>query len=279
MKRVFFFSLSVLLLSGCSRDQTDISAAYERQEQINIAVTEEAETTETAAETTEASEPAAEVQTASFDSSGMPPRVVTIESQIMNPEDTISYLGIELSVDKSKEAKSLDELKDFMDSEKAEQFKEQILNGENVTGIDNEGNIQFPESESFIFIDCKFVNTKEEEVRINMQIPLYCAAVDLKSMGSSKSVNMTDFIMTANALDFYGQHDKYIDPKVGKETSSSSQYHVLSPKETFETVLVVKLRTDNVADPTYYICSAILSDSIGTYNFPAGTYLIPLEME
>lgn len=275
MKRKAFLIIAtvVMVISGCGKiqEKENISDAYEKVENADIAVREES--TDKEEKTTEM-----EIKT-----DALPAKKTSSESMIVGAYDEVEYSGIKFQIEKVAKSDGIDVIYDVMDNKsQADEFREQVL--DYAAGWFKDGKTNTPQFSEIIAIKCKMTNTTDEERRISMEPPLYRMSGDVNPEELQKGSNfdISVFSPASSCLDFYGEHYEYIMPGVGMKTQDSSQYHMLKAGETFETVMVFSADTIYYGpDTKWFISSYFLGGATDVMELylPEGTHLIPLQLD
>lgn len=208
----------------------------------------------------------------------LPPRNVSMEVEFAESDEEILCNGFKFKVEDSALVKNTNELdsvlKGFIETdENVKEFKQQIID---CGSIKENGEIR---SGTLLLVKCRFENTTSSEKNLGMRMPLYESKVstdELKEFAAKNNVTMNVISCIGQAQDFYGEHDIFIDPLIGIQTSDSSQYHLFQPGEVFETVFVMEVAEYVTGE--LYLSSGYLIDG-NNMNFSAGTYIIPLDVK
>ncbi len=260
-----------LCLEGCQSSTQDVSDAYEQRDKIDIAVTEAASYEQSTGVAKESV------------SRETPRDTIEIHSDVLNVGDEIRYMGIHFQIHQVMKAQSIEELDQIMDAEEAKELKQRILSLDSGRrlGMDDTGRIRKKDEDSLLFIRCSYTNTGTQEIRLNMQQPLYMSRIDLRRLGEKHTVELgKEFDRNGQVVEFSGRHDEYISPGVGVATSNRFMYHVLKPQETFDTtevINVINMNTEKYQDATYYISSYSFTNRSILY-LPQASYLLPIEI-
>lgn len=272
--------LMITIIMGCAsqNNSQSISDAYDVVEQLDG---ENAQKQESSGESTITQETdgekLSEGETIPDFTDNLPPRNVSMEVEFVESDEEILCNGFKFKVEDSVLVKNTDELdsilKEFIETdEDAKKFKQQIID---CGSIMENGAIR---SGMLLLIKCRFENTTSSEKNLEMQMPLYEIKVsidELKELAAKNNVTMNAISHIGQAQDFYGEHDVYIDPHIGIQTSDSSQYHLFQPGEVFETIFVMEIAEYVTGE--LCLSSGYLIDG-SNMNFGAGTHIIPLDI-
>ncbi len=273
-KLISIITLSVLFcLAGCTDNRQSVADAYDKRDSINLALEEDSSKVQN--ETTEEQVILQTVEAYK----------TSAESYVVDTYDRIEYAGIVFQIKDAVKTNSIDGLYEIMEKEDADAFKEQLINGygEEAGYVTKEGK---PKSEwdEFFLIKCEIENTIIQDKRISIELPLYYVDknVDINDLQNGKSLDSSLFNLSGACVDFYGEHYKYVDPRIGMETTDCNQYFMLKAGAVEELVLVFTADTlYQGMDKKWYISSYFLGGNQNNNELylPDGTYLIELPEE
>lgn len=285
MKRVkeMSFILVLAFIAGCTsqNNRQSISDAYEVVEKLSEESTEEPEK---AIESTIASETGGEKVsdqgTIPTFANELPPRTLTVDAEFVESDAEVLCNGFKFKVENSVMTDSMEELNDVLEEffgadGEIEVFKQQLTDCGVV--VSEDGTIP----RGLLLVQCRFEYTGSSEKYLQMAMPVYEITVgidELKVLASKNKVTMEELSYVGGAKDFYGEHNTYVDPNIGVLTSTSLQYHLFQPGETFETIFIMDIAA-NGGKVTGELCLSsgyLLNES--NMNFGAGTHIIPLDV-